>query len=275
MSTPKKNTIPEYYTRKQLSDYVFSAVLPCIMAVLIGGGLLMKDVKPEKNPVAKVVQQFRTQFVMDAPKKIEPVKPVVKPIEKKEEKAETPVEKKVEEKPVDLTEKPLMGQKQEDIQPQQQEQSDASAKPVRRVFGLRKVYSTGLGAGGAMTDAVIGKLGNTVNKDFDTVTATQQEIKGSVVSATTVTQAPSFKKRVVPEYTKEMLDNRIEGTINVKILVDIDGRVKKAQVLNDLGYNAGQQALDAILKMEFFPALRGSEPVAVWIIIPVRFVMLG
>jgi protein TonB len=273
MNSFKQSKLPDYYTKKQLSDHLFSLLLLCIMGLLVVGGLMMRKIKPENMPVVKVVEQFRTQFVMEnIPKKVA----MIKPVEKPEKKLEIPVEKKEETQPVDLTSKPQLAQKEEDIQPQQQpERAASSSQPVRRIFGLRKVYSTGLGVGGAMGDAVIGKLGNTVNKDFDTITATEKEIKGSVVSATTVTQAPSFKKRVVPEYTKEMLDNRVEGTINVKVLVDIDGKVKKAQILNDLGFNAGKQALDAILKMEFFPAMRGTKPVAVWIIIPVRFVMIG
>jgi TonB family protein len=126
-----------------------------------------------------------------------------------------------------------------------------------------------------MSDAVIGKLGNTINKDFDTLVATDEEIKGQIVSTTTVTAAPRFRKRVMPNYTPEMIDNRIEGVVKVKALVDIDGKVKKAEALNDLGFEAARQALDASLAMEFDPAMRGKEPVAVWIIIPIRFVMIG
>jgi TonB family protein len=72
-----------------------------------------------------------------------------------------------------------------------------------------------------------------------------------------------------------MIENRLEGVIKVKILVDIDGMVKKAELLNDLGFGSGQKALEACYKMEFDPAMRGTEVVAVWIVIPIKFVLLG
>ena len=62
--------------------------------------------------------------------------------------------------PIDLTKNPLLNQKVEDAKPPNP--PDADGTPVRRVYGLRKVYSTGLGEGGAAADAVIGKLGNTL-----------------------------------------------------------------------------------------------------------------
>ena len=40
--------------------------------------------------------------------------------------------------------------------------------------------------------------------------------------------------------------------------------------LNDLGYDSAERALRATLQMEFYPALRDEEPVAVWIVIPIR-----
>jgi protein TonB len=148
-------------------------------------------------------------------------------------------------------------------------------KPVRRVYGLKKVYSRGLGAGGSLSDAVIGKLGNTIHTEIDTISATEQELKGVVVSTTTVTQAPRFKKTVKPEYTKEMVEQKLEGVVKLKILVDIDGKVKKATVIADIGLNSAEKALEATKKMEFIPAMRGDEAVAVWIIIPIRFIMVS
>jgi hypothetical protein len=189
--------------------------------------------------------------------------------------APAPVKTEAREKkpePIDLTKRVQTGKSEET-------QTDASAvptnTPVRKVYGLRKVYSTGIGAGGTAADAVIGKLGNTIEKSFDTLVATEKEIKGEIVSVASVTTAPSFRKKTVPEYTKDMLENRVEGVVRVKALVDIDGRVKKATPLNDIGFEAAHQAMIATLAMEFNPAMRDSEPVAVWIIIPIRFVMIG
>jgi len=82
---------------------------------------------------------------------------------------------------------------------------------VRRVYGLRRVYSTGLGAGGEMADAVIGKRGNTINTDVDTVTATPADLKGRLVSITTVTTAPRLKSDVKPVVYQGNARREVEG----------------------------------------------------------------
>merc|ERR1712098_527705 len=120
-----------------------------------------------------------------------------------------------DEKPVDLTEKPKLKQKIDDIKPTKV----VKKRKVRRVYGLKKVYSSGLGSGGAASNAVVGKFGNTTNKNIDTVTASQEEIKGEVVSITTISIAPKVKRRVTPEYTKEMTKNNVTGQIKMKVLV--------------------------------------------------------
>ncbi len=239
-----------------------SHFLPILLIVLIlfaGFGYYLSTVKILPKPIAKVMRQIETSFTINAPKKPEPVKPKVekpKPIAPKVYDLTKPVELKAkEDKIVKPDEKPA----------------------PRQVYGVKQVYSKGLGAGGSMSDAVVGKLGNTVNKDFDDIKATKKDlkgngdIKGEVVSTVTVTQAPAFRKRVQAEVTPEIKASGITGVIKVKILVDIDGLVKEAIVQNDLGSGTAESALKACLQMEFTPAMKGETPVAVWIIIPVKF----
>lgn len=208
-----------------------------------------------------VMQQ--AHFIIEE-KKPEPV--VEKP--KVEEKKVEPV---IEE-PIDLTEKPLLAQeKNETVEPPPPEERK---QPVRKVYGLRKVYSTGIGASGGMSDAIVGKLGNTLETSFDTIKATGNDLSGTPVSITTVTSYPKIKNSVRPEYTKEMLANRIEGTVRVKILVDADGKVKQVIVLDDLGFGIKEEAAKACFKMEFDPARTGDTPVPTWIMIRIHFKML-
>ena len=72
-----------------------------------------------------------------------------------------------------------------------------------------------------------------------------------------------------------MLENSVEGIVKVKILIDIDGKVKKATVINDLGFGSAQMALDACYQSAFEPARRDTLPVAVWDIISIEFRLLG
>jgi TonB family protein len=245
-------------------DWLFPLILIATVTFSIGGGLFLSRIPPLKKVVTTTVRKIKTEFSFTETRKpVPPPEPIIHKTEKK------PVPE-----PLDLTnDAQIVKEAPEDPLPQKQ--PEPRRKKVRKVFGLRKVYSTGLGAGGSMSDAVVGKIGNTINKAYDTVTATTTDIKGTVVSTVTVTSAPRFRKRVKPVYSQEMIDNKVQGTVKVKVLVDIDGKVKKATCLNDIGYDSVGQAVKATMKMEFDPAMRGSDPVAVWIIVPIRFVLLG
>jgi TonB family protein len=249
-------------TAAPLMERLFKIVLGLTVGLFVVCGLFLRTIPPKVIDLARQITSVKAQFVMPV-EKAPVVKQKVAPVTPKKEEAALPKE------PIDLTQNPVLGQKTDDIHPA------SDAPRARAVYGLRRVYSYGIGAGGNLGQAVIGKLGNTLKKDVDTFSVTREELKGEVVSTTTITAAPKFRKTVKPEYTAEMLANRLEGVIKVKVLVDIDGKVKKAIVLNDLGFGSGDQALKACLEMEFEPALRGDQPVAVWIIIPIRFVMLG
>jgi hypothetical protein len=256
---PNRNLdIYERYESAQApkSDRLFTVLLLLCIGVAVGGGIYFRTVKVLPVDFNEQVRRISAQFI---------IKQKIKP---------APVKKNVEEKaavkaPIDLTPKPVLDQKQDDIQ------KPVEKPKVRRVYGLRRVYSRGIGAGGALSDAVVGKLGNTLNKDFDTLTATAADIKGEVVSVTTVTSMPKILKTVKPDYTAEMIQNKIEGSIRLKILVDIDGKVKKAEALNDLGYGSAGRAVQACYEMLFEPAMQGLAPVATIITISIKFVLLG
>lgn len=252
----------EYELKKPLVDRLFVLLLPLMCLIFGIAGVHLTFTKRTSPEIIQTDKGITTHFVMQTPeqKKPVPVKPVIP--------------KKKDETPVDLTQKPPEPQKHEE-EPQPQPPQQVTSTPVRKVYGLKKVYSVGLGSGGSMSSAVIGKLGNTLSTDVDTFKATNSELKGTVVSTATVTSPPKFKKIVKPEYSKQMLDNHAEGVVRVKVLIDIDGKVKKATILSDIGFDSAAQALKAVEQMLFEPALRGQDPVAVWIIVPVRFVMMS
>ncbi|MGB7569018.1 MAG: energy transducer TonB [Chitinivibrionales bacterium] len=248
------------YTRSGNNGFGFVVFLT--LALFICAGLYFKTIKPRERalsePSAKIVQ---TQFVMEEKKeKPKPPKPTPK------------IEDEKSKEPIDLTHAPVLAQKVDDVVKDAPPPKDQQV--VRRVYGLRRVYSTGLGAGGDMADAVIGKRGNTINTDVDTVTATQADLKGKLVSITTVTTAPRLKSDVKPEYTKEMLAAKVEGVIKAILTIDVDGHVKDVKILNDLGYGTRESAREAFLKWIFEPARRGNEPVATIITYSIRFVFL-
>lgn len=243
-------------------ERTFKAVFALTVLAFIGVGLYFRTIKPVQQEFYERVRRIRTEFLVREPEK----KPPPPKVEKREPK-------KHAEKPIDLTNKPKLAQKDDDIREEQP--TKQPKKKVRRVYGLKKVYSRGLGSGGSLSDAVVGKLGNTLNKDVDTITATEEDVKGEVVSVTTVTDPPRPLRKGTVEYSDAMLEAGFEGKVKVKCLIDVDGRVKKALPLSDPGYGAAQMAAKFCFDTVFEPAKRLGEPVAVWLTITVNFRMLG
>ncbi len=235
----------------------FGAIVVVTLLVFAAAGLYLKTVRAlPQRVMEKHVTAITTQFVIPQEKK--PPKP--KPVAPKQE-------------PIDLTHAPLLNQKQ-DFTAQPQNAPVQARETARPVYGLRRVYSMGIGAGGSLSDAVIGKLGNTLDKEVDTMTPAPKDMKGQLVSITSVTTAPRLKHDVKPEYTKEMIAAKVEGAIHAELLVDIDGKVKEVKILNDLGYGTRDRAREAFLQWEFAPAMRDGTPVATWISYSIRFVFL-
>jgi len=249
-------------SKPPLVENIFGLALVIVLGLFIGIGSFFHTIKALPEPIEKKVEEIKTRFFIEEAKK-----PRTKIIQKNDPAPEKPVE----EKPIDLTQKPMLAQKTEDIP---QDKAPENTPPARRVFGLRRVYSVGIGSGGNTAEAVIGKIGNTINKDVDTITATKQDLKGALAPITAVTVAPSPKNTVKPEYSKEMIDARIEGSVKAELLVDVDGMVKDVRVLNDLGFGTKDAAKKAFLQWTFDPAKKGDVPVAVWISFSIRFVLV-
>jgi protein TonB len=273
MDKTTREKLLELYTQYEKKTLWNGDFFPLMVVISLGIFIFMGIYLSRNTPPVKTLEEkiamISTSFI------IEDKKTVVTKIDKPKRAAPKPKpEVVVPKEPIDLTKQPVLSQKQNEIieetqSPQQQQPA------VRRVYGLRRVYSTGLGSGGGSSDAIIGKIGNTLNTEIDTFKATKEEIKGKLVSITTITTTPKILNTVKPEYTKEMIDNKIEGVVQVKMLIDTDGKVKQVIVLNDLGFGAKEKVHEACLKMEFEPAKINDTPVAVWFQFKIRFELLN
>lgn len=252
-----------YLQPKRRNGNGFNIIVLLTMVLFSATGLYLKTIKPlEIVYNEKQATVVKTQFVMAEKKKPPKPKPKVEP------------PKPVEDKQVyDLTKSPILNQKT-DFTPPEQTPVQQNQPAPRPVYGLRRVYSTGLGSGGSAADAVIGKRGNTLDKDIDTATVTPRDLKAPLASVSTVTKAPELKHPVKPVYTKEMIEAKVEGVIKAELLIDGDGKVKEVRILNDLGYGTKEQAIQAFLQWEFSPAYKDGKPVSVWYSYSIRFVLL-
>ncbi len=63
----------------------------------------------------------------------------------------------------------------------------------------------------------------------------------------------------------------MEGTVYVKILVDKEGKAKKAIVAKSDSEIFNDNAIKAALQWVFTPAMMNNGPVAVWAMVPFHF----
>jgi TonB family protein len=79
-------------------------------------------------------------------------------------------------------------------------------------------------------------------------------------------------KMVEPEYPLYELENGIEGSVTVELLVDEGGRVEAANVLSSIGSkNFEVSSLKAVRQFVFQPPTRNGEPISMWIKFLIKF----
>jgi protein TonB len=81
---------------------------------------------------------------------------------------------------------------------------------------------------------------------------------------------PMVVKRVEPVYPELARKAGVQGRAFVKVLIDKEGKVKKAVVLQgaEIFHEA---ALTAVSAWIFKPAIQHDRPIAVWMVIPINF----
>ncbi len=86
-----------------------------------------------------------------------------------------------------------------------------------------------------------------------------------------VEKQPVPVKQVQPTYPEIARRASVEGVVWVKILVDKEGKAKKAVVYKSDAEIFNEPALEAAKQWVFTPAMMNNGPVAVWAVIPFRF----
>lgn len=85
-----------------------------------------------------------------------------------------------------------------------------------------------------------------------------------------VQNVPEAIHKVPPEYPDGARKLGVDGTVQVKALVAVDGRVEKVVIVHSIP-ELDAAATQAVRQWLFKPARAGGTPVAVWVAIPVRF----
>ncbi len=78
-----------------------------------------------------------------------------------------------------------------------------------------------------------------------------------------------LQRRIVyPELARKA---GIEGVVVIRVLVDKNGKPKKAVVQQSDSQMLNQAAIDAVMSSTFTPAIQNGQPIACWVSIPIRF----
>jgi TonB family protein len=83
--------------------------------------------------------------------------------------------------------------------------------------------------------------------------------------------APKLLYKVEPQYSEEARSAKYQGTVLLKVVVDVDGLAKDIQVVNGLGLGLDEQAVTAIMQWKFKPGEQDGVPVPVMAQIEINF----
>lgn len=115
-----------------------------------------------------------------------------------------------------------------------------------------------LGAGGAqITQDIKIEPEQNEDPDFDKFVAYEK--------------GPEMIVAKTPEYPEIAKRAGITGKVFVKVLVDKEGKPKRAVVIKSDSELFNQAAIDAAMKSAFTPAIQNQHPIAVWIVLPYKF----
>jgi TonB family protein len=84
--------------------------------------------------------------------------------------------------------------------------------------------------------------------------------------------APRVVRAVSPEFPSEMKRGGIEGEVRLMCLIGAEGRVQHVAVLDASAHQFIEPALRVLHDWKFTPGVRAGQPVAMSIMVPMRFV---
>ena len=91
------------------------------------------------------------------------------------------------------------------------------------------------------------------------------------VALAKLTQLPRLRDTLITQYPEAMRQLGKEAVVNLELLIDENGQLRKIQVVKSAGPHFDQAAFDAITQARFYPAEIHGAAVAVYWILPVRF----
>lgn len=89
-----------------------------------------------------------------------------------------------------------------------------------------------------------------------------------------ITRAPQVIYKEEPEYSEDARKAHIQGTVRLYIDVGLDGRATNIRLVRGVGLGLDENAIEAVRKWRFRPALSGDKPVVAPAVVDVGFFLL-
>ena len=101
---------------------------------------------------------------------------------------------------------------------------------------------------------------------------TADKDEGAVMPGTVQLAYPRYQSNDPPLYPGLSRKRGQEGTVNLQVLVNKQGRVEDLEIENSSGFGLlDRAALSAVRKWDFEPGRQGEERIAMWVRVPVTF----
>ena len=85
---------------------------------------------------------------------------------------------------------------------------------------------------------------------------------------------PELLTLVPPVYPKDAEKNKVEGTVELRIMISPEGKVEKVEVLTSSGLESmDKAAVKAAYKTRFRPGIKDGKKVPMWINYPIQFAL--
>jgi protein TonB len=233
--------------RRTLSRSVSIAGHVVVLALVVLVPIFWQDAPPEHT------DYIRALLYNPPPPPPPPLPKGAALVEKQEAKPTTPETQPQKpqftapvEKPVEDTLKP------EARTPETEQSGSANGSDMGVPEGMEVGVEGGVvgGVPGGVIGGVIGGTGDIPVMDYDT--------------------PPSVIKKTRPVYPQDAFIKKIEGVVEVEILIDASGRVARARIMRSVPL-LDQAAIECVKQWVFAPAVKGGRPVATTAIAPVTF----
>jgi TonB family protein len=138
------------------------------------------------------------------------------------------------------------------------------AGPIGDPSGLLGVPSGGLGCCAGLGDGFSDGIGDGKDSGFSGLQVSQEKL----------TRTPQVIYQVEPEYSEPARRAKIQGYVRLRIDVALDGRPTNIRVVQPIGMGLDENAIEAVKRWRFRPALIGDKPVVAPALVEVGFHLL-